>query len=695
MDYTFQKAFANVGTGPGIGFVPVPTVFPTTNATTTSKPVPTEAGLSCEASCLVRYPELYGLSWAREDEVVFTETVVVATVSIGTTTMGNDTSVGTRTVWNNEAEIPRYHTLYHVSTDEAGTKVVEAGITLSDGYTYTTFTYPTPFVDYPSAYHWEGILATFGNDEKEICATSTEELAFGEVTPHPLYPQPTNFPDKSDPEGMNYVPVWIALQELPDKKWFDNTFPSESAFVYCESVAGKPPPDVISTAKFVLTTATFQTSRQNPGFVHTESAESTWEETPTKGPPGLVDTTNNPDPAQVESTTAGLPMSSKTSTPTRSSSVEVPEIPIIVTTMPPWDTRPSARPTPPLVQNPSTVPVIRPGGNRPGATPGNENGEQTAPTNNNGPGQSIPVVNNPGRQSAGAPAPTTPIFTFVPTTINGRPTAVPVFVLPGSSSTATIGQTVTFGGRTTILQAPTAIFAIVPTTVNGLATSTPAFIISGTSTASIGQTVTIDGQPTVLTAPAPFATEIATSIFGIETHVTAFIISGSITAFPGQTVTLDGQVTALPTADAVFITITTTVDGRETVIPAYIISGSVTATIGQTVTIDGSTTVLSTPTADVALTSITTTINGKQTVIPVYIISGSLTATLGQTATIDGTKMVLPTPTETDASAASFPTDSRGQPRETGSTKGGGDRRRIVSCNTSLIGVGALLLMWL
>lgn len=636
---------------------------------------------------------MYGLSWAREDQIVYTETVTVATISIVTSTISNETFVRTHTVYDNDPNVPLYHTLYHISTNDGGTKVVEAGITLSDGYTFTSFAYPTPFVDYPSQYHWEGIVPTLGKYEEPVCATQTEELQVAEITPHPLYPQPSDvIPDKGDPQGANYVPLWVPLRDLPDKKWFDNEFPSVSAFFYCEPVVGKSPPEIIATAKFVTTTATFQTSMERPGLIHTESRATGWEETPTKGPPGIVGPTEQRSVPSSVPTGFSTPSTKPRPTP---SSSKVPDVPIIIPTTSSWNNRPTVRPSSPPVSNPGISSRPQPAstpqnvGNQDAPTPGDGSGAgQPSPSNNNG-------ADNPGGQPAVTPfpVPNTPIFTFVPTTSNGRPTATPIFIIPGSSSTATIGQTVTFDGQTTVLTPPKAVFAIVPTSIDGIATTTPAFIISGTSTATIGQTVIIDGQSTVLAPPEPFATEIPTTIAGIATHVDAMIISGSITAFPGQVVTIDGQATTLPTADAVFTTATTTIDGKETVIPVFIISGSTTATIGQTVTIDGTATKLSMPTADLAFTSITTTIDGKQTVIPAYIISGSITATLGQTVTMDGTTTVLSTPTETDGSAASSPTDSGGQPQETSSKKGDGARSRSVSYSIFAIIGGAMLVM--
>ncbi|KAJ4301215.1 hypothetical protein N0V90_003306 [Kalmusia sp. IMI 367209] len=634
----FAVALAGVArAGPqrvGIGIIPV---FPITNATTPA-PRPTDTGSTCEASCDVRYPELFGVSWVPEAEIVFTETVTVGTVSIITATIGENTMIRTETVYDDT--VPRWYTLYHVSTNEAGTKIVEADITLSDGPTLTTFAYPTPWVDYPSQYHWEGVLPTHDEKYNPTCATATEELAFGEVTLHPLYPQPTNvFADKKDPEGANYMPLYIALQDLPDKKWFDNAFPSESAFASCESVRGKPAPTDISTAKFVFDTATFITSMEKPGVVHQESTVTWWEDvTTTEEPPDLI---GSSIPNARSSTPISTPLITSLARP--STSIPIPDIPRIESTVPlPQQTQRPSRPSVPIVHIPDTSQVVQP-------APTNGHGAgQPVPTPNNGNGVGQTTPGDKGAQPALTPAPTltTPVFTFVPTFVDGQPTAVPVFILPDSSQTATIGQTVTVNGQTTVLTAPTAIFAIVPTKINDVATSTPAFIISGTSTASIGQTVTLDGQPTVLAAPAPYATVVATTIYGIETSITAYIISGSITAFAGQTVTIGGKVTVLPTADALF-------------------------------------------------TTVTTMINGMSTVIPVYIISGSITATIGQTVTIDGTTTVLPTPTNADASATPGNVIFEGQPQATESARGAGTSDLNMPHGVILVCMGAFFLLWL
>jgi hypothetical protein len=675
-------------------------VFPVNNATIAPTPTPTDTAAAREASCEIRYPELFGLSWARKDQVVFTETVTVGTVMISTVIEMNDTYTSTDTYY--DEGIPKYYTLYQQGTDEGETRTVRATITLSDEAVPTIFAYPTPWVDYPAAYHWQGIVPTHDDKYEPVCASSTEELAYGELTQHPLYPQPTDVvTDKKDPGGTNYVPLWIALHDLPDKKWFDEAFPSESAFAYCTSVAGKPAPADISTAKFVLATALFVTSLVNPGLVHPESSVTGWfDGLTTTGPPNFIEPTQHLDTEHGEKSVTSFSRTTSTIQGPKPTSIRVPIIPDIVSNVPPWDPRPTVRPSAPPVNHPSTTKngsgqsAFTSGTNdgQPAPSAGNGNGSGQPPTNSNGAEQAAPSVNSPGGRPASSPA--TPVFTFQPTTINGQPTVAPIFILPGASSTATIGQTVTFGGQTTVLAAPTVIFAFIPTTISGVATSAPGFIINGTSAASIGQTVTLNGQPTVLAAPAPFATELPTTILGIETHVTAFIISGSITAFPGQTITLNGQVTSLPAANAVFTTITTTIEGKESVIPVYIIIGSTTATVGQTVTIDGTSTVLSSPTADALFTSITITIDGRRTVVPGYVISGSTTATIGQIVTLHGTTTTLSWPTQTEASAAAYPTNA-GRPHETASEKGAGMRKLEVELNTLLLMIGAFLVVLL
>ncbi|KAF2474480.1 uncharacterized protein BDR25DRAFT_301204 [Lindgomyces ingoldianus] len=106
----------------------------------------------------------------------------------------------------------------------------------------------------------------------------------------------------------------------------------------------------------------------------------------------------------------------------------------------------------------------------------------------------------------------TPVYTLVPTVVDGQSTTIPAFILPGSSATATIGQTVMINSQPTVLSAPSAVLTIIPTTVNGVATSVSIYLIGGTSTATPGQTVTIDGSTTVLSnAPTSAAGPQATN----------------------------------------------------------------------------------------------------------------------------------------------------------------------------------------
>lgn len=265
-----------------------------------------------------------------------------------------------------------------------------------------------------------------------------------------------------------------------------------------------------------------------------------------------------------------------------------------------------------------------------------------------------------GRPTVIAPPPAS--FSVAPTVINGETTSAPVFIIDGTS-TASVGQTVTFNGRSTVLSAPSAVFTMLPTTISGQATSTPVYIIGGAAIATIGQAVTVNGLPTVLSPPAPYLTMIRTTVDGKQTSVPAYIISGTSTAFPGQTITIDDQTTVLSSADITLTHIPTSINGVATSVPAYIISGQTTALPGQTMTINGQTTVLANP--DVVLSSITTNIMGRMTVIPVYVISGSITAAPGQTVTLAGQPTVLPTVSTTSSSADPASTAFNGA-RETG-----------------------------
>jgi hypothetical protein len=131
--------------------------------------------------------------------------------------------------------------------------------------------------------------------------------------------------------------------------------------------------------------------------------------------------------------------------------------------------------------------------------------------------------------------------------VNSQTTQIPAFIVPGSSEPATLGQTVTLDGETTVLAPPKPLFTTVSTTVNGVVTEVPLYVIGGSSTASLGQTVTLNGEATVLAPPKALFTTVSTTINGMATEVPVYVISGSSTASLGQTVTLDGTVSVLST----------------------------------------------------------------------------------------------------------------------------------------------------
>jgi hypothetical protein len=200
----------------------------------------------------VRYPELQAISWVPEVQIIYTTEITVGTVSVYTTLFPNSTSPPrTHTVFN--VDVPTEYSLWMVRSDGFGTAFLEVPLTISGTHTLKTLTYPTPWYDYPSEYHFEGVLPTTGKRAEPVCITATE-LNVGVLSPHPTYPQPTISPDEADPSGSSYQPLWVPVQELPDKKWFDATFPDVSAFASCESVAGKPAPTDFYAPKFVFET---------------------------------------------------------------------------------------------------------------------------------------------------------------------------------------------------------------------------------------------------------------------------------------------------------------------------------------------------------------------------------------------------------------------------------------------------------
>ncbi|KAF2645981.1 hypothetical protein P280DRAFT_513853 [Massarina eburnea CBS 473.64] len=131
----------------------------------------------------------------------------------------------------------------------------------ADQISFTHLTYPTPYLSYPSDYHWEGELPTIAPKfPTSVCSTATE-LANAGLSKYSEYHQPKPATlDRSDPLGAKYTPLWVAAQEVADKAWFDAAFPSESAFTYCGSVQGKPAGTNFHAPKFVVETTSFLAS---------------------------------------------------------------------------------------------------------------------------------------------------------------------------------------------------------------------------------------------------------------------------------------------------------------------------------------------------------------------------------------------------------------------------------------------------
>ncbi|KAF2792268.1 hypothetical protein K505DRAFT_418574 [Melanomma pulvis-pyrius CBS 109.77] len=523
------------------GIVPI---FPIRNVT---KPTPTTEPTDspCAAQCSVEYPKLTAVQWIPESQIIYTTKITVATYRHIIVTAGNRT-IDTRTdlVFGYVAS---EYDLYRVTLDGLGTAVVNVPITHSDGVTFSQFTYPTPYIDYTTEYHWQGVLQTYDKDFSPACATAAPKFANVPLLHHPEYPQPKDLgAGKVDSYGVKHRPVWGPVKAEPDALFFQVAFPSEAAFSYCESISAEVPlPTVYEAAMFVTTTETVWSAVTTEGIVKIMSSVTGFEQVST------ADRTLMPAFPHLESTASGFPEVVQTTT----IAVSSPKMHLESTGSGFGDAQQTERPE--LTNSPGFNPetVFRP----------------TLPT-------------------------PTPILTFVPTVINGQTTTVPAYIVPGSPGTATIGQTITFNGHATILEPPPPIFTLVPTIINGVATSVSIYIISGSITATIGQTVILDGQSTVLSPPASLYTTISTTINGIPTSIPVYIISGTLTATLGQSITLNGQPTVLSAPSAVFTMLATTVNGVETTVSAYVISGSVTATAGQTVTISGTTTVISFPT---------------------------------------------------------------------------------------------------
>jgi hypothetical protein len=407
----------------------------------------------------------------------------VATISVIYTTLGNFTvPPRTETVYNT---VPPEYSLYDVGADEQGTAVVTVPITESGGsISMKAFTYPTPYIDYLSEYHWNGVLQTHNKEFEPVCTTSNQEFANVPLAKHPEYPQLSEVPTpgENDSLGNQHRPLWVPIQDERNKTFFDYVFPSESAFLLCKSaLATTPLPSQFSAPKFVTVYTTIYTTPQTADAPDVQPTATGWEET------SLPCCRHTPAIPHIQSTASGFEGGSGSVTrkpavgPSVSSKVVHEE-----STTTGFGGRP---PHPPLAQNT--------------ANPG-------SPGNNAPPGLPDILVNvinknlglfSSAIQSQEARTTPTAVFTFVTTILDGRPTTILAFVLPGSSATATIGETVTLNGQATVLSAPETLFTKIPTMINGVATSVPAYIISGTSTARIGQTVVLDETTAVLSIP--------------------------------------------------------------------------------------------------------------------------------------------------------------------------------------------------
>ncbi|KAF2259182.1 hypothetical protein CC78DRAFT_621259 [Lojkania enalia] len=485
----------------------------------------TQTPSSCAAECSVLYPRLSAISWVPMTEVLFTEKVPVATVYITVFIQGElllDASSHTIYV-----PVPSQYDLYQLGRNLEGTAVLTLPPSTTSRWgtsvSQMTLTYPTPYVDYSTEYHWQGVLPTYDKGFNPVCATAIPDLANVPLYSHPRYPQLEGAlePDRKDPYGEQHVPIWVPLKEEPDSAFFKSAFSSESAFSYCSSSAWDILiPTQYEAASFITeTTITWITVSVVPtaGIPHVESSATGFE-------PRSSDRILTPDRPHVESSVPGF-----------ETTESVDEV--------------NGRPTPSGMAS-STVQIKSTAS---GFT-GNGAAQQSDPPDNHPaiPGDFltptyVPPSGPPLMPDDNFNAPT-PTFTLIPLTINNQPTTIPAYIVPDTGSTATIGQTVTLNGIATILTAPAAFFTITLTTSNSITISTPIYIISGTSTASLGQTVTLSPSLiTVLSPPAIYTSWLPTTINGAPTVVPVYIISGTSTGSPGQTVILDSSTTVLST----------------------------------------------------------------------------------------------------------------------------------------------------
>ncbi|KAF2003547.1 hypothetical protein P154DRAFT_573147 [Amniculicola lignicola CBS 123094] len=561
----------------------------------------------CDSHCSVAYPERSAVRWIPESDIVYTTEVVVATVTSIFVTSANVTlEPEVYTVYNTDAatsSIGAEYSLYFRDSNLAGTAIVTIAFPQADAQItfYSTLTYPTSYVDYSTEYHWDGVLPTHDKAKQPVCATASPAPDNVVLALHPDYPQPTAAPasSRANSTGNEYIPLWVSVEDQPDTRFFRNAFPSESAFFLCEpsSLTRSPSPTRYSAPRYITDTTTIYRGRQTDAFVHIESSATGWEVATTTEP-----TFGSPI---IESSVSGFES-------------EPPDSGVDATDggggAPPAHTTLSIQA--PKVHVESSVTEF-------GATPiaGETHGSAaTSAGINTSPVPDLPglivslIYNNPGLFSSAQQATTkitnptpaaaefpqniapTPVFTLVPTVVNGQSTTIPAYLLPDSSSTATIGQEVTINGQITVLAAPSALlFTSIPITINGVVTYSPAYIISGTSTASLGQTIIMDVATTALAAPGAIFTTVPTTISGTSTNIPAYLI-GSSTATIGQTVVLGGQTTVRSTGPPIlkFTLITTTVSGKETTFASYV-EDTTAGGGGRTEVVGGTTTVLALP----------------------------------------------------------------------------------------------------
>ncbi|KAF2749341.1 hypothetical protein M011DRAFT_304819 [Sporormia fimetaria CBS 119925] len=403
------------------GFAPF---VPIKNSTiSTSTPTPSYGG--CENSCSVEYPRITAIRWIPKAQVIYTTQVTVATVSVIYMKERNSTRAPfTETAFN---YAPSEYKLYSLGTNDKGTAQVTIPFSGSDGYfSWSRLAYPTAYTDYASEYSWYGTLQTvdkFG----EACVTATPDPQYAVLREHPEYPQPLDWPPpKEDTNGTAHVPLWVSVNDEPDKLWFDYNFPSESAFANCKSVAPSIElPTVYPAPEYITVTTTVTITRGTEGIVIIQPSETGWETSdylvPTPGPPNVPSSIAPPGSAppiysispvkeRLEQTADGLddrptpPLAQQTGPPQPAEQNEPPSLPDYLLSI--------------IQENPGIFSSAR----------AREQANQQATASD-----------LPGAQ-----------YTMISTTVNGTPTSLPGYII-GGTSTATIGQTVVIDGTTTVL----------------------------------------------------------------------------------------------------------------------------------------------------------------------------------------------------------------------------------------------------